>query len=97
MSFNKLYYNNITLNDTTSNVDCAPHFICPKCKFEWEPKQMFTKPPSKLIDLNQQTLFQCPKCRFSITLYVAIHCESNVKGSVCIAVEPIPSGWWQKT
>lgn len=93
--YNKLYYNAVSFADLSNSVEFAPHFICPNCKAEWEPKQQFEKLPNTDINMNSQIAFQCPKCGVKITLYVAVHKTENLNDALlCISVKPIESNWW---
>lgn len=93
--YNKLYYNAVSFVNLSDRIEFAPHFICPNCKAEWEPKQQVEKPPNTDIDMNNQVVFQCPKCSVKITLHVALHKTKDLNDApLCINIEHVESGWW---
>ena len=94
LSYNKLYYNAVNFIGVDDGVN--PHFICPNCKFEWEPKYKVIAQAPAIFDFNEQITFKCPKCDIAISLYVALHKDSTIE-TICISVEPIETGWWIQT
>jgi predicted RNA-binding Zn-ribbon protein involved in translation (DUF1610 family) len=82
-------------NDLGDKVESAPHFVCPNCKTEWEPKQEFASQPDKDLDVNNQVVFECPKCAVKIRLFVAVHKDVETVG-LCLSVESSVGWWWKK-
>jgi len=100
MSFNKLYFNSVSLKSLSDRVEFEPRFICPKCRKYFEgkitadsPKHALTqhimKPIRGDLNFNGKITFTMPCCGTKINLYGAIHGED-----FCISVEPIEPDWW---
>ncbi len=87
LTYAKLHYNAVTFNDLAAGVN--PHFRCPICHFEWQPKLTLGTTFEATFDLNQKESFNIPahtnhytgqECQASshnIELFVAVHKDSS--------------------
>ncbi len=98
-TYAKLYFSTVTLSKLPFYLQ--PNFICPNCGHVFNPKYMPTAILPASYDFNQLVTFTCSNCQATISLYVAIHNDSNgltlcVQRSDIEGAAGIPVNWWVK-
>lgn len=106
MSYTKLFFDNITQVYTSTNLSLDPNFPkCPNCgalNVRLINKPNFTFQANKVYNFNQLLNITMPCCGAIMSLFVAVHKESN--GVLMLRYQKsdeegsngIPSDWWQK-
>ena len=98
-TYAQLFFNAVTLN--ASPFYLQPKLICPNCGVVFQPKYMPTAILPASYDFNKLVVFTCSNCKATISLYVAIHNDSNglklcVQRTDAEGANGIPTNWWVK-